>query len=139
MAADLSSQEDDVVASINITPFVDVVLVLLIIFMVTSSAIVKASLQVDLPKAAAADKEMPATLNLVLTKEQVIYQDGVVSNEQNIKTWLQNAVKKGEKPRAVISADKQLSYGYVMKIIDLVKSHGVTGFALNIERGTETP
>jgi biopolymer transport protein ExbD len=139
MAADPSSQDDDVIASINITPFVDVVLVLLIIFMVTSSAIVKASLQVDLPKAAAADKEMPATLNLVLTKDRVLYQDGVVSNEQNVQMWVQKAVAEGQKPRAVISADQSLNYGYVMKIIDLLKSNGISGFALNIERSTETP
>ena len=67
MAAFTNSKNDGPIASINIIPFVDIVLVLLIIFMVTSTAIVKAAIKVDLPTAASAGQSVSATVNLVLT------------------------------------------------------------------------
>ncbi len=64
-----ASQDDGPIASINIIPFVDIVLVLLVIFIVTSAAIVRASLKVDLPRAAAGGAKVASTLNLVLDRE----------------------------------------------------------------------
>ena len=64
----VASQDDGPIASINIIPFVDIVLVLLVIFIVTSAAIVRASLNVELPHAASAGAKVASTLNLVLDK-----------------------------------------------------------------------
>jgi biopolymer transport protein ExbD len=63
------SEDEGVLASINIIPFVDIVLVLLVIFMLTSATIVKAQLKVDLPKAATGGSRVNTTLNLVLSRE----------------------------------------------------------------------
>ena len=69
MASNVFEEDDEVIASINIVPFVDIVLVLLIIFMITSSAIAKASISVDLPSAASAGNAVSSTLNVVLNAE----------------------------------------------------------------------
>lgn len=134
MAAKLGADDDDVISDINVTPFVDVVLVLLIILMVTSTAIVKASLQVDLPKAASGGSAVSSTLNVVLTKDGTIMLDGEETTEQGLSAAVRKAKADNEDTQAVIAADKGVAYGGVVRIIDVVKTNGVTKFALNIER-----
>src|SRR5215510_8697543 len=68
--------DDGPIASINIIPFVDIVLVLLVIFMLTSATIVRASLKVELPRAASAGSRVESTLNLVCSKDGRLAIDG---------------------------------------------------------------
>jgi biopolymer transport protein ExbD len=79
---DPAAQNQGLLASINIVPFVDIVLVLLVIFMLTSAAIVKASLKVELPKAASGGAKVQSTINLVYTK-----QDELFVNGSKVATW----------------------------------------------------
>lgn len=134
MAAFNNSKSDGPIAAINIIPFVDIVLVLLIIFMVTSTAIVKAAIKVDLPTAASAGQSVSATVNLVLTREKELIYDGEVVSDSDLAAKLQAAVRENKELQAVISADKRLPYGDVVSLIDLIKQNGVATFALNIER-----
>ncbi len=133
MAAKIG-KSDDVISEINIIPFVDIVLVLLIIFMVTSTAIVKAAIKVELPKAAAAGSEVNATVNLVFTKERELFVDGQKMSTENAGAALAARVKDSPDLQAVISADSSLPYGEVVEVVDMVKLSGVNTFALNIER-----
>lgn len=126
--------DDEVMSDINITPFVDVVLVLLIILMVTSVDIVKASLIVKLPKAASGKEAITSTLNLVITEDSTLYLDGAKTTEEALIAKTQAEAAKTPDLQAVIAADKKVPYGVVVRIIDLVKSNGVKEFALNIER-----
>ena len=126
--------EDDVLASINIIPFVDIVLVLLIIFMVTSAAIVKASLKVNLPKAASGGASVDSTLNIVLALDNTLYLNGQVITRDDLKAVAAKESTLNSQVQAVIAADKGVAYGLVVEIIDIVKTNGVTSFALNIER-----
>src|SRR5215510_2176093 len=73
---DLLADDDGPLASINIIPFVDIVLVLLVIFMLTSATIIRASLKVELPKAASAGSRVESTLNLVYSKDERLAIDG---------------------------------------------------------------
>ncbi|MDJ0762532.1 MAG: biopolymer transporter ExbD [Myxococcota bacterium] len=134
MASPLKTDREDVIATINIIPFVDIVLVLLIIFMVTSTAIVKAAIKVDLPQAAAAGASVEATVNLVVTREKELILDGEIFGYAEAATEIRRRVQTNPKVQAVISADKALSYGEVVRVIDIVKTSGVSTFALNIER-----
>ncbi|MBN2344474.1 MAG: biopolymer transporter ExbD [Deltaproteobacteria bacterium] len=136
MAAPIGKQQNDVIAEINIIPFVDIVLVLLIIFMVTSTAIVKAAIKVDLPKAAAAGSEVTATVNLVYTVDKELFLDGTRTTMDDARRLIAERVSESPKLQAVISADTKLPYGDVVEVVDLVKQAGVSGFALNIERKT---
>lgn len=134
MAAAVFKKDDDVISEINIIPFVDIVLVLLIIFMVTSTAIVKAAIKVDLPKAANAGEAAVVTVNLVVTENKELFLDGQPVTREAAEVLLRQKVKQDDKLQAVISADKALPYGEVVSVIDFVKGNGVKTFALNIEK-----
>src|SRR3954467_4665188 len=73
---DDATEDDGPISSINIIPFVDIVLVLLVIFMLTSATIVRASLKVDLPKAASGGSKGESTVNLVLTRQGQLFLNG---------------------------------------------------------------
>src|SRR5688572_32219385 len=129
-----SKKKGEVISAINVTPFVDIVLVLLIILMVTSTHIVKASLKVELPKAASGGEAVESTLNIVVTKESAILLDGNPIDEPQLIAMVRSEKAKNPQVQAVISADKGVPYGTVVNVIDLVKLNGVKTFALNIER-----
>jgi biopolymer transport protein ExbD len=131
----VASQDDGPIASINIIPFVDIVLVLLVIFMVTSVAIVRASLEVELPRAAAGGAKVASTLNLVLDKGGALALDGQATTSAAALVAAKATVARDPGTQAVIAADRGVPYGKVMEVIDLVKSAGVSGFALDVERG----
>ena len=126
--------DDDVIGSINITPFVDIILVVLIIFMVTSSAIAKAAFEVDLPTAASAGESVGETLNIVVTKDGTLKLNGEETTPEALGAFIRAESSDQPTLQAVIAADKHVDYGVVIGVIDLLKIHGVTRFALNIER-----
>ncbi len=126
--------DDEMISGINVTPLVDVTLVLLIIFMVTASYIVREAIEVDLPRAAHAGEATGATLAVVVTKDGSIYLDGVRRTEQELRARTREAVLRDREARAIISADKASLHGAVVHVIDLVKGEGVSRFAINIEK-----
>jgi biopolymer transport protein ExbD len=128
-------QEDDgLVSSINVIPFVDIVLVLLIIFMLTSSVIMKSSLKVELPRAATAGATVATTLNLTITREGALLVNGAEATMAQAAEVVRAAVASDPRTQAVISGDKGVPYGRVIDVIDLVKLNGLTTFALDVER-----
>ena len=129
-----SESEDEVIAEINVVPFVDIVLVLLITFMLTSSAIVRASIVVELPSAASAGSQVSGSLSIVLDASGALFLDGEPTTERQLAARVARASWKQDDLQAVISADKRVDYGRVVQLIDLVKSNGVKTFALNIQR-----
>lgn len=133
---DIVNEDDGVLASINIIPFVDIVLVLLVIFMLTSATIVKASLKVELPKAASGGSQVESTVNLVLTKDDKLMLNGTeVPSLAEAARAIRGETASNPKIQAVIAADKGVAYGRVVELIDVVKQSGVSAFALDIERG----
>lgn len=134
MDTDVFQEDDDLISQINIIPFVDIVLVLLIIFMLTSSVIVRASILVDLPHAASASEAVSSTLNVVLHADGQLFLDGREITIDALGAYVARASWKEADLQAVISADTRVDYGKVIKIIDVVKSNGVKSFALNIQR-----
>jgi biopolymer transport protein ExbD len=129
------AQDDEgEITGINVTPLVDIVLVLLIIFMVTANFIVKESKEVDLPTAAKAENTLQETVNLVMDKEGKIFVNGDEVDDAGLRLKLQAAVKNNKDVRAMIAADKTLEYGKVMTLIDTVNVEGIAKFALNIQR-----
>lgn len=134
MAANTFREDDEVIAEINVVPFVDIVLVLLITFMLTSSAIVKASFTVELPTAASAGSAVTSTLNIVIDAQGKLFLDGAETTHEKLGAFVARASWKDKDLQAVISADKQVDYEHVVRAIDVVKSNGVKTFALNIQR-----
>ncbi len=122
------------ISGINVTPLVDIVLVLLIIFMVTASYIVKEAIEVDLPRAAHAGEATGAVLAVVLTRAGDVYLDGVKRTDAELKARVHEAVTRDHGARAIISADRAALHGAVVRVIDILKGEGVSRFAINIEK-----
>lgn len=130
------SETDDgaLVSSINITPFVDVVLVLLVIFMVTTPILMKDLLDIHLPQTKSADGPRVNTLGVAINKQEQILLNGIVTSETQLMEEIKKNLQDNKDTQAIISADVELSYGKVVKIIDLIKSAGLEKFALQIEK-----
>src|SRR5262249_10805282 len=137
MAAAFSQEEDDEITGINVTPLVDIVLVLLIIFMVTANFIVRETMEVDLPRAANAGATVQGLINVVMDRNGTLFVDGAETDEAGLRVKVAEGVKQDPDTRAIISADQSLPYGRVMHLIDLVKGEGVARFALNIEKDAQ--
>jgi len=131
-----NGEDEGPLASINIIPFVDIVLVLLIIFMLTSIAIVRASMVVNLPKAATGGARVESTVNIVCNKNGSLMLNGAASTVDEIGKFVKRESSSNPKLQAVIAADKGVEYGHVVDLIDLVKRNGVSAFALDVERQT---
>jgi biopolymer transport protein ExbD len=127
------------ITDINVTPLVDITLVLLIIFMVTAPMIVNnPSIKVELPKAATGDETLKSTLALTLSRDAAtggvaIYANGEKTTEDAVKAMIPDMLSKNKDLQAIIAADQGISYGTVVHIVDLVKSLGVHKFALNTD------
>jgi len=129
--------EDDagrMIVDINVTPLVDITLVLLIIFMVTASLIVNPAIKVDLPKAASGTEQVKTTLALTLTKDGALFLNGERSSDDAVVKYISGELPKNPELQAIIAADRSVSHGDVVHIIDLVKRTGVHRFAINIDR-----
>ncbi|MBX7114864.1 MAG: biopolymer transporter ExbD [Myxococcaceae bacterium] len=134
MAGSAPTDGDDEIVGINVTPLVDIVLVLLIIFMVTANFIVRETVEVDLPRAANGGETVQGLVNIVLDKEGKIFFDGAEIQEPALKSRIDEALAKDKETRAIISADQSINYGRVMSLIDTVKGQGIAKFALNIQK-----
>ncbi|HYQ81780.1 MAG TPA: biopolymer transporter ExbD, partial [Anaeromyxobacteraceae bacterium] len=109
------------------------VLVLLIIFMVTASYLVRAAIEVDLPKAASASEAAGTTLAVVITRDGEVFLDGVRRSDAELGERARAAAARGD-ARAVVSADRATLHGSVVHVIDILKGAGVTRFAIHVER-----
>jgi biopolymer transport protein ExbD len=136
MAGGARNNEDDIISDINITPFVDVTLVLLIIFMVTATYIVAKSIPVDLPEAGTGE-DIVTTFAVTMTDDGNIYLDGAKIDEGKLKQKLRATKKENKDIRVIIDADKSIAHGKVVHVIDLVRKEGVAKFAINIREESD--
>ena len=120
-------------SEINVTPFVDVMLVLLVIFMVTTPMLIT-GMDVDLPKSS--NKAITPTsdpLTLSINKSGIIYIMKAQITLRDLKLKLNNIIKAKKESRIFIKADKSLNYGYIMNIVSEVTSAGFNNISLITE------
>jgi biopolymer transport protein TolR len=129
-----TSNDEEIISSINITPLVDIFLVLLIIFMITSSVIDQREIALQVPKAANAGQQAPKASGLVVDKEGNTYLDGQKLDTASIAAVLRAAVARDPEHQVLIGADRELQYQNVVDVIDLVRGAGVTKYALKVVR-----
>lgn len=132
MGSSIKDDDEDIISGINITPFVDVTLVLLIIFMVTATYIVAQSIPVDLPEAATGE-DVVTTMAVTITENGDLYVDGRKSDDGKLENLIRKNQKDNDDVRVVIAADSKVSHGKVVHVIDLVRQLGVSKFAINID------
>lgn len=130
--------EDEIITQMNVVPLVDIVLVLLIIFMLTANIIAGQSIQVDLPEASTGDGTEPTVVALTLKEAGELYLNGNPTDVEGLRAYLPEVVKDDPEVQAIIAADKTVSHGRVIGLIDLIRTLGVYRFALNIDPVPET-
>ncbi len=134
MATKLDDQ-DDGMNDINITPFVDVVLVLLVIFMVTAPVMMKESLKVNLPKTLTSDIATKAdSIGVAITKDGQVLFNGKLLSDDSLKSELLRISQSAPETNFLISADTETRHGDVVKMIDLLKKNNLHKFALQVEK-----
>jgi len=129
-----AGNEEDIISSINITPLVDIFLVLLIIFMITSSVIDQREIALQVPKAANAGSQAPKASGLMVDKNGETYLDGQKLDTASITAVLRGAVARDPDHQVLIEADRDLRYQSVVDVIDLVRGAGITKYALQVVR-----
>ena len=122
------------IVGINVTPMVDVVLVLLVIMMVSATYIVSQSMQVDLPRTSTSDDSVASLAAVTLTKGREIYYNGERVDEAQLKRKLGSAYAANNDVHLIVSADQDARHGSVVQVIDVAKAIGITKFAINVER-----
>lgn len=132
MAAHSQSSDDGMLSGINVTPLVDITLVLLIIFMVTAKLIVSQTLPMDLPKAATGS-EIQTIFSVKLLKDGATVIDSEpVDNDAQIVSAARDAAGRDASVRAVIHADSAVPHGKVVRVMDLLKQAGIGKIAFGV-------
>ena len=133
----LPSGEDEsggIVAEINITPLTDIFLVLLIIFMVTTSVISSQGKEVDLPNSVVAS-QTPAGVTVTVTASDEISVDGKVVSWDALGPTLETALENAREKVVILRGDKSVVLGRAVGILDLAQEAGATGIALATKPG----
>jgi biopolymer transport protein ExbD len=130
MAGGAKQDDDEMITSINVTPLVDIVLVLLIVLMVTSSYLVNKAINVELPKAATGEATTP-TMSISIDLNGKLYLDGSATDAPELQARVRTAYQKDPDVKAIISADGRVHHSEVVSVIDLLRREKVTKFAIN--------
>ncbi len=128
--AQSSTRPGEVITQINVTPLVDVVLVLLIVLMVSASYTVSKSLPMDLPKASTGESQS-LPLAVSIDESGALYLDGKAVDEDELRGRIQSSKSEGS-VSAMIAADGRARHRSVVRVIDLLRGEGVTQFAINV-------
>lgn len=124
-----------VMAEINITPFTDVILVLLIIFMIAAPVISRNSIEVVLPKASSAVASHESReMDIAVTAEGVVYIDNHIVTAEDLRRLIDEQVAKDPDIKVSVSADQSCRFQDVVRVIDALKAAGVKN--LNITAQT---
>jgi len=126
--------EGRMITDINVTPLVDITLVLLIIFMVTTSYIVNPSIKVDLPRSTTGTEQSKSALALTIKVNGSLYLNGEPATESGVEKYIRNTIASQPDLQALLAADKDVPHGRVVEMIDLVRKAGVRKFAINVEK-----
>ncbi len=121
------------IVGINVTPMVDVVLVLLVIMMVSATYIVSQSMKVELPKTASSDESVASIAAVTVAKGGGLYFNQQPVTEKALVAKLKDAVSKNPDVSLIVSGDRNATHGDVVHVIDLAKIEGITKFAINVE------
>jgi biopolymer transport protein ExbD len=125
--------DDEAITDINVTPFVDVVLVLLVVFMVTAKLIVGRGVEIEKPKAASGG-DVQSTLRIAVKADGTLFVNGDEYKEDAAAlARIKEIAATSSRPKAIIAGDRKTAYGGVMRAIDLATQAGVP-IALENER-----
>ncbi len=127
------TQDEDAITGINVTPLVDITLVLLIIFMVTAKIIVSQAIPLDLPKASSGTGDVQVIFSIILAADgRTVVDSKPVASDEAILDLGAQASRKNPEVRAVIKADAAVPHGRVIHVLDLLKQGHVSRIAFGV-------
>jgi biopolymer transport protein ExbD len=125
--------DDDVISGINVTPLVDVVLVLLIIFLITAPVLYQSAIKVKLPQAKSGEHTEKSPFEFTVSKEGDLRLGEEKLEWSRLGARLSTLAANASDQTAVISADEMTPHGTVVRLMDALRTAGITRFALNVE------
>lgn len=140
MAGAIGGDDDDEgITQINVVPLVDIMLVLLIIFMVSTEFVqhelknrIPPNIPIELPKAASAEDTEPSLLSLIMNKDGLLFLNGKESSMEGVHAYIDQMRASGTtKMQAVIAADERLTHGKVMGLVDVIRLWGIDDLVIN--------
>ncbi|GAC1539505.1 MAG: biopolymer transporter ExbD [Polyangiales bacterium] len=134
MAGGARQNDDEMIASINVTPLVDITLVLLIIFMVTAKIIVSQSIPLDLPKAQTSGDQQVVFAVTIDKEGHVLADKRPMTSDDELKSAAKDAMAKNKDLRTVIQASAQVSHGTVIHVLDELRQVGITKIGFAVEK-----
>ena len=127
-----NDENPEIVAEINITPLTDIFLVLLIIFMITSSAMIESGGKINLPKAVATQSESRGTTVTLTPKHEIFVNQKIVSEDALEKT-LQEALSRSADKTVILRGDREVLLGDTVKVMSIIKRAGASEIAIAAE------
>jgi len=128
----LANGDDEIITGINVTPLVDVVLVLLVILMVTAGYVVARALPLELPRAATGET-VPRTLTISIARDGALFLDGAAIARADLGARVRRVAGAAPDARAVIAADGRTPHADVVRVIDVLRQASLTRFSLNVD------
>lgn len=121
-------RDDGQISSINIIPFVDIILVVLIIFMVTTPQLIREGFSVQLPQSSGQNKIESSPLDISVSYTGDIFIKQELFSIEDLSFYSKKMLEQNPSIQVVISADKSVSHGRVMEIVRTIKDSGVRNF-----------
>ncbi len=126
--------DDNIMAEVNLTPLIDIMLVLLIIFMVTSTAALESGLDIELPKTAITnEKKQDEILIITLNKDGKVALQGKYVDETKLGEAMIAKLAELKTDSVILEGDTQAFLGKAVEIMDVAKSAGAKNFSIAAE------
>ncbi len=126
--------QDGTVTGINVTPMVDIMLVLLIVFMVTANFVSEQGLKINIPKTQDVETSTTVSLSVAVDEKGGLLFKSAKTDAESLKTALIREVGLNPNTRVTLAADSRLPYQQVVNVLDIIKQAGVSHVALATEK-----
>jgi len=130
MSAPILQDDDGTVTGINVTPMVDIMLVLLIVFMVTANFVSESFLKINVPKVADVETSTTPSLSVAVNEKGDLLLKNAKQDAEGLKAGLIREVSLNPNVRVTLTADSKLPYQRVVEVLDIIKQAGVSRVAL---------
>jgi biopolymer transport protein ExbD len=124
--------DDEMITGINVTPLVDITLVLLVVLMITASYVASKTIPMELPRSTTGETT-PVVLAVSITSNGLLYLDALPIDEAGLRGRIIDARAHKQEPQAIIAADGRTPHARVVHVIDVLRQEQVTKFAINVE------
>lgn len=128
-----NSTDEEIISGINITPLVDVVLVLLIIFLITAPAIYQSAIRVNLPQATTGERSQTPSFRFSISANGQVSWDSQPIDWDTLGQRLKGLDEKKRQETAYINADRETPHGTVIRLMDTLRQAGISHLAMSVE------